>query len=207
MLSQGYISSTSVYGDHKGAWVDESSPSIRVSEKARRRLAAEHEWRRLADSCGIALSVLRLAGIYGAGRSALDTLRRNPRVLDETSDTLDMIVSRVHVHDIVAALVAAAVQHTEKQRDKGKECTIINIADDLPASRREVFTRAEELLRNAGRLERPVGRNTGGRLQSSRNRDRGNKRVSNARMKRLLLPSLSFPTYREGLQAISRDVL
>lgn len=204
---QGYLSSTSVYGDHNGAWVDESSPSIQVSEKGRRRLAAEHQWHRLAHSCGAALNVLRLSGIYGTDRSALDTLRKNPYVLDDTSDTLDMIVSRVHVDDIVAALVAAAVQHNEKQLGDEKGSSIINIADDLPASRRDVFKCAEDLLRNAGRLERPVGRNTEGRLQSGRNKDRRSKRVSNAKMKRLLLPSLSLPTYREGLQAIARDIL
>lgn len=203
------MSSTSVYGDHAGRWVCEDSPSLGPGKKGRTRLAVEAEWAQLARQAQSALTIFRLAGIYGEGRSAIDTLRRNPHVLAQTRPTADMIVSRIHVDDLVAALVAAIALADKPHVRWGHQLdpVIFNLADDRPASRQEVFSYAEDLLRQAG--EQVVLNQLDDRQQISsvRNRDRASKKVSNAKMKQLLIPKLSYPTYKDGLREIAKTVL
>lgn len=182
--------------------------------KGRARLKSERDWDRIGHVAGAQTYIMRLAGIYGLGRSALDTLRRNPGALDASKDTADMLVSRVHVDDITAALVAAATMHpgamgtTSKKRRAAT--TVVNIADNQPSSRSTVFEYAEKLLRAAGFTPLAKTANSGLPIEervtlSSRNRDRASKRVSNARMRSLLVPRLKYPTYREGLRAIAEE--
>jgi nucleoside-diphosphate-sugar epimerase len=72
----GYLSSTGVYGDHDGGWVDESSQLRSADPKACARIQAEAEWLKLHESCGLPVAVFRLGGIYGPGRSVEDAIRR-----------------------------------------------------------------------------------------------------------------------------------
>jgi nucleoside-diphosphate-sugar epimerase len=118
----GYLSTIGVYGDHQGAWVDESTPPHPVSERSRKRLAAEEAWLALGRRSGTAVQIFRLAGIYGPGRSPFD------RVLDGTATRIvkpDQVFNRIHVDDIAAVLAASL--------DRPRPGAIYNVADDAPA--------------------------------------------------------------------------
>lgn len=195
-----YLSSTSVYGDHAGQWVNEQSAYIRPADKGRYRLEAENEWALLAATCRNPISayIMRLAGIYGEGRSAVDTLRRNPAVLRQTANTANMYVSRVHVDDIVGALAAAMLKDPLPH-----QTSIFNIADDEPATRKTVFRYAADQL--VLPPQQTCSSTDASAKISTRNRDRGSKKVCNSKMKQLLLPKLKYPTYRHGLSTIARN--
>jgi nucleoside-diphosphate-sugar epimerase len=204
-----YLSSTSVYGEHDGGWVTEATTPADARSVGIERLEAEQGWAAIASSLSTAnahrLCIMRLAGIYGPGRSAIDTLLRRP-VFDRAGGAGAKLTSRVHVDDIVAALIAAA--------GHASASGVYNIGDNLPASRDEVFAYARGLLQNgkagpacAARLSQlenaalPVGD-----LQpaiSRRQRERTSKRVSNQRLCIDLLPKLAYPSFREGLDAIA----
>ncbi|KAI0561472.1 NAD(P)-dependent oxidoreductase [Gracilaria domingensis] len=202
----GYLSSTSVYGDHGGALVDENSSILNPSLKGQLRLEVENKWLDLAKHVEVPTCIFRVAGIYGPGRNALQTLLRNPNVVNQTKDTLDMIVSRIHVADLANAVTSAICLETGETDTEISISLdqVYNISDDLPASRRSVFTYAEALLRN---LELSQD-NTKYRYQplSVRHRIRASKQVSNAKMKNKLVPNLHFPSYREGLGAIAQEL-
>ncbi|XP_051115513.1 uncharacterized protein LOC127240731 isoform X2 [Andrographis paniculata] len=167
-----YLSSTSVYGDYGGSWVDEDYPPKPVSEVARARLAAEEEWLRLGQNLSIAAHVFRLGGIYGPGRSAVDTILKQEHLSDgQKTRLLKSYTSRIHVADIFQALHASILRPSP-----GK---IYNIVDDDPAPRAEVFEYAKKLKTAMGE-----------------------KRVSNARMKKELGVNLLHPSYRSGLRSI-----
>lgn len=201
---QGYLSSTSIYGDYKGAWVTEESVPRNPSRKASIRYAIEREWEDLVRDIGGSGTIFRLAGIYGPNRSALKTILRQPSVLKDSSDSMDMLVSRIHVDDIVSA-VCGAVDKSYSIEEAGNTL-VLNVADDAPASRREVFEYAESLLIERGLYkEVPVdgrGNDRTASVRTTRDLVRASKRVSNARMKELLNEKLCFPTYREGLLSI-----
>ncbi|XP_050206106.1 uncharacterized protein LOC126655828 isoform X2 [Mercurialis annua] len=103
-----YLSSTSVYGDYGGAWVDEDYPTSPTSESAKSRLAAEAGWLKLGASLGISTQVFRLGGIYGPGRSAVDTtIKQEPFSRSQKMRISKKYTSRVHVDDICQALKAS----------------------------------------------------------------------------------------------------
>lgn len=131
----GYLSSTNVYGDHQGGWVDETTPPTPSLDRGRYRLRAEAAWQALADERGKSLHIFRLAGIYGPGRSALDTVRsgRARRVI-----VPGQIFSRIHVADIAQGVAHAAAS--------GLPSRIYNIADDYPAPPQDVIEEAAKLL-------------------------------------------------------------
>jgi len=181
-----YLSSTSVYGDAGGDWVDESAPCLAGTERGRRRLAAEAGWRRLGDHAPVPVTVFRLAGIYGPGRSQLDAVRagRARRI-----DAPGQVFSRIHVDDITAALESAL---TSDQRE-----AVFNLADDEPAAAAEGVAYAAELPYRPPPPLVPVHHpSVSDRLRSMYSECR---RVGNRRMKQALLPRLRHPTYREGL--------
>ncbi len=132
----GYLySRPGVYGDRGGAWVDEETVPAPISARSRWRLAAEDDWRRLADRC--AVDIFRLAGIYGPGRSALDDLRvGKARLVVKPGHAF----GRIHRDDIVRAVLAAMNQ----ERPSGAR--ILNLADDEPAESADVVTEAARLL-------------------------------------------------------------
>ncbi len=185
----GYLSSNGVYGDHGGAIVDENSPLLASSPRALNRLCAEDQWRNLARARRLPLVIFRLPGIYGPGRSALDTVRegRAQRIFKE-----GQMFSRAHVDDI-----AAALQKSLQHPDAG---SLFNIADDEPAPPQDVIAYACELLNVA---PPPLIRFEEAQLSDmARSFYADNKRVSNALMKERLSVALKFPTFREGLRAI-----
>ncbi|KAL8528580.1 hypothetical protein ACS0TY_006127 [Phlomoides rotata] len=191
-----YLSSTSVYGDCGGEWVDEDYPVKPSNKRATSRLAAEEEWLRLGDNLGIAAQVFRLGGIYGPGRSAVDTILKQKRLSKgQRTRLLKKYTARVHVADICQSLHASILNPSP-----GK---IFNIVDDDPVPREEVFEFAEKLVEDKfpdlGKQHTSPERAESVVIKKS---SRGEKRVSNSRMKKELGVKLLHPTYRSGLQSI-----
>lgn len=183
-----YYSTVGVYGDFGGDWIDESAPLVPRNERSDRRVLAEQAWRDYARQRGLPLMILRLAGIYGPGRSTFDKLR------DGTSRPVvkpGQVFNRIHVEDIgrVTALAAAA-------RLDGT----FNLGDDEPAPPQDIIRHAAGMLGMAPPLEVPFDAASMTPMQRSFYAD--NKRVSNAAIKRALGIELLYPTYREGLAAI-----
>ncbi len=185
----GYLSTTGVYGDTAGAWVDELTPPAPGQARSRRRLAAEEAWLDLWRSHGRPVEVFRLAGIYGPGRSALDSVRagRGHRVVKPGH-----VVCRIHVDDIATTLRAAMGAPAPG--------SIYNLADDDPAPPQDVITEAARLLG----LDPPpeVALEDADLSPMARSFYAETRRVWNGRVKSRLGVRLAHPTYREGLRAI-----
>ena len=117
----GYLSTVGVYGDHKGQWVDEDSPTRPIHERSLRRLEAERAWLAFGTETGRRVEVFRLSGIYGPGRSVIDNLRAGTarRIVKP-----GQVFNRIHVDDIAAALAAAI------DNDTGHR--VYNVSDDEP---------------------------------------------------------------------------
>lgn len=187
-----YLSTVGVYGDHDGGWVDEKTPPAPVSDRSRVRLDAENAWTDFGERAGIPVALLRLAGIYGAGRSTLDNLR------DKTARRVikpGQVFNRIHVDDVAQAIDAAF-----RLRVRGP----VNVCDDEPSAPQDVVTFAAGLLD----LEPPPEQSFETlRLSMSPmalSFYGENKRVRNERLKRELGVTLKYPTYREGLRALAQ---
>ncbi|MEP3052245.1 MAG: SDR family NAD(P)-dependent oxidoreductase [Erythrobacter sp.] len=181
----GYLSSTGVYGDAKGAWVDETAPTGTGRRSARSQ--ADARWMELGAR------VFRLPGIYGPGRSALDRVQDGrARRIDMSKDGPRQVFSRVHVDDIVSAVIAALEQDAP--------LGAYNLADDLPASGNRVTEEAARLL---GMEPPPLETlEQAGLSEMARGFYSENRRVSNAKAKRVLNWRPKYPTYVEGLQSL-----
>ena len=183
----GYLSSTGVYGDHQGHWVDESSPSIAVGSQGQLRLAAENEWGLFAKTQQLPLTIFRLAGIYGPQRNVL------ARLMAGKNDTIikdGQFFSRIHVEDIVLAIIAV-MQHPQVGM------TIYNVADDEPAPSHVVDEYAASLLKRPPL--RRVAYDKAPLSPMAQEFYSHNKRVSNAKLKQELNLKLIYPSYKEGL--------
>lgn len=185
----GYLSTTGVYGDRAGGWVDETSELRPSTERGRARLAAEQGWLELWQRHGLPVHLFRLAGIYGPGRSQLDAARagRARRVVKP-----GQVFSRIHVDDIAQAL-AASIERPEPG-------AAYNLCDDAAAPPEEVVAYACELLGLA--VPPPIPFDTAELSDMARSFYAESKRVRNDRMKRELGVELEYPTYREGLKAL-----
>ena len=185
----GYLSTVGVYGDCQGGWVDETSPVRPMSERSLRRLQAEHAWCEFGRDSRRRVEVFRLAGIYGPGRSVIDSLRAGTarRIVKP-----GQVFNRVHVDDIALVLSRAI--------DKPVGHAIYNVADDEPAPPEDVVAYAAELLGVPVPPDVPFARAAFGDMAASFWAEC--KRVSNARIKTALGVALAYPTYREGLRAL-----
>lgn len=184
----GYLSTTGVYGDWGGAWVDETSETRAGNARLARRIEAEQHYLGLPQS-----HVFRLAGIYGAGHSAIDDVRAGTaRRIDKPGQ----VFSRIHVEDIAGALFASMQQPASGE--------IYNLCDDAPAPAHEVVAYACELL---GHPVPPLlpWREAGLSAMGSEFYS-ASRRVSNRKLKEKLGYALQYPTYREGLQAIAKSL-
>jgi nucleoside-diphosphate-sugar epimerase len=181
----GYLSTTGVYGDRAGGWVDEVSALQPSGQRGRRRLAAEQAWRGLRQPAHL----FRLAGIYGPGSSALDAVRegRARRVVKP-----GQVFSRIHVADIAQVLEASMA--------RPHPGTAYNVCDDDAAPPADVVTFACALLKVAPPPEVPFEQAELSPMARSFYDD--NKRVSNTRIKQELGVALLYPSYRDGLPAI-----
>ncbi len=179
----GYLSTTGVYGDWGGAWVDELSALRGDSPRLQARIAAEAAWRARGGH------VFRLAGIYGPGRNVLDEVRSGTA---KRIDKPGQVFSRIHVEDIAQAVLASM--------QKPSPGAVYNVCDDEPAASHEVVSYACGLL---GVAPPPLVPFEQAMLSPmAREFYAANRRVRNDRIKNELGVSLKYPSYREGLQAM-----
>lgn len=174
----GYLSSTGVYGDAGGSWVDESAPIGAGRRTA--RADADVEWQQLGP-------VFRLPGIYGPGRSALERVCAGKA---HRIDLPDQVFSRVHVDDIVSGVIAGF------NSPRG----VYNIADDLPCSQNAVIDHACSLLDVAPPPFQSLGEAQLSPMARAFYAEK--RRISNQKAKRLLGWLPHYPTYKQGLDAI-----
>lgn len=187
----GYLSTTGVYGDAAGGWVDEETPAAPGQARSVARLAAEQGWLALQPS--LPVHVFRLPGIYGPGRSVIDELRAGTarRIVKP-----GQFFSRIHVDDIVAGLCASMAAPNPGR--------IYNLADDEPAPSSEVVAHAAALLGMVPPPEQAFADIAPTLSPMARSFYAENRRVRNERMKKELNVRLTYPTYREGLAGILR---
>lgn len=186
-----YLSTIGVYGDHRGAWIDEATAPAPSSERSQWRLAAEDGWRALAQRRKAAVHVLRLAGIYGPGQNALVNLRAGTakRIVKQ-----GQVFNRIHVEDIARA-IDAAFAFPDPHADR-----IWNVCDDEPAPPQDVVAYAAKLIG----VEPPpeIDFETADLSPMARSFYSECKRCSNRAMREELGVSLAYPTYREAMDAL-----
>jgi nucleoside-diphosphate-sugar epimerase len=185
----GYLSTTGVYGDHGGAWIDEDTPRGSVSARGQRRVEAEAAWAALAAQHNLPLHYFRLAGIYGPGRNQLASVKKGTARRIEKAG---QVFSRIHVEDIAEILYASM-----HQPDAGRA---YSVCDDEAAPPQDVVAYAAQLL---GVDPPPLTAFEAADLSPMAQSFYGeNKRIKNDRIKSELGVALKYPTYREGLRAL-----
>ena len=185
----GYLSTTGVYGDHGGGWVDEATPLTPTTERGRARVAAETAWMDLFHEHGLSLHIFRLAGIYGPGRGPFEKVR------DGTARRIikpGQVFSRIHVEDIAQVLIASM--------HRPSPGAIYNLCDDDPAPPQDVIAHAATLLGLPLPPEMPFDRAKLSPMAASFYAE--SKRVDNRRIKAELGVRLRYPDYRAGLAAL-----
>lgn len=181
----GYLSTTAVYGDHKGGWVDETTGLTPGTARGAARVAAEQAW----SALGLPLHIFRLAGIYGPGRGPFEKVRDGTaRRIIKTGQ----VFSRTHVQDIAQVLAASIARPAPGG--------IYNVCDDDPAPPEDVLSHAARLL---GLPDPPaIPYETAEMTPMARSFYAESKRVRNDRIKADLCLKLLYPTYREGLAGL-----
>ena len=182
----GYLSTTGVYGDHQGAWVDEDTPLAPSTRRGRMRVAAEAAWQAVP---GLPLHIFRLAGIYGPGRGPFAKVRSGTarRIIKP-----GQVFSRIHVDDIAQVLAASIARP-----DPG---AVYNVCDDDPAPPQDVIAHAAELLGLP--LPPAVSFDQAEMTPMARSFYAESKKVRNERIKTDLGVTLAYPDYRAGLRAL-----
>ncbi len=185
----GYLSTTGVYGDTGGEWVSEASWLKPTGDRQRRRVEAERGWLDQHRRHGVPMHVFRLAGIYGPGRSAIDSLRAGTA---KRIDKPGHVFCRIHVDDVAAVLRASM----ERPNLGG----IYNVADDLPAPQHEVVEHAARLLGVEPPPLTPFAEAALSPMAASFYADC--RRVRNDRIRNRLGVALRYPDYRAGLSGV-----
>ena len=186
----GYLSTTAVYGDRGGDWVDEESALAPSTTRGRARLDAEWEWLEHGKKAVQPVHIFRLAGIYGPGRNQLESIRAGTakRIIKQ-----DQVFNRIHVEDIASVLQASIAAP-----DPGR---VYNVCDDEAAPPQDVVTFAALTLGRRAPDETPF--EEAELTDMARSFYSENKRVRNGRIKEELGVTLKYPTYREGLKALA----
>ena len=185
----GYLSTTGVYGDRGGEWVDEDSPLEPSTARGHRRLAAERGWLALHERHGLPVYLFRLAGIYGPGRNQLESIK------DGTAKRIvkpGQVFSRIHVEDIAGVLEASIAAPSPGRA--------YNVCDDEPCPPQDVVAYAAKLLGCEPPPEIPF--EEADLSPMARSFYAESKRVSNRRIRQELGYRLIYPTYREGLGSL-----
>jgi nucleoside-diphosphate-sugar epimerase len=190
----GYLSSTVVYGDRGGGWVDEDTLPAPSQDRGHRRLAAETAWCAFAGNR--AVDVFRLAGIYGPGQSAFDDLRsdRARRIVKPGHE-----FGRIHRDDIAAAVLAAMRQG----RLPGRR--VLNLADDTPAESAAVIEEAARLLGEPPPPAVAFADAAPAMSPMAHSFWAENRKVASRKTQAALGLAWRYPSYREGLRAILRE--
>ena len=182
----GYLSTTGVYGDHQGGWVDEATALTPSTKRGQMRVEAEAAWQSIPN---LPLHIFRLAGIYGPGRGPFAKVRNGTarRIIKE-----GQVFSRIHVDDIAQVLEASI-----NQPNPG---AIYNLCDDDPAPPEDVIAHAAELL--VLPIPPAISFEEADMTPMARSFYAESKRVSNDRIKTELGVTLLYPDYRTGLAAL-----
>lgn len=185
----GYLSTTGVYGDHQGGWIDEATPLTPSTKRGQLRVNAEARWQTLAEKAGLPLHIFRLAGIYGPGRGPFAKVRAGTarRIIKE-----NQVFSRIHVEDIAQVLLASI--------QKPRPGAVYNLCDDDPAPPQDVIAYAAELLGLP--IPEAVSFETADMTPMARSFYAESKRVRNELIKTELGVQLRYPDYRTGLKAL-----
>lgn len=185
----GLLSTTGVYGDQGGDWVDEDTPLVPATHRGGLRATQNEAWMKLWEEHGLPVHVFRLAGIYGPGRSAFDKLRAGTarRIVKS-----GQVFSRIHVEDIVQVLLAS-IAHPHPGR-------AYNVADDAPCPPQDVIETAAKML--GVPVPPDLTFEEADLSPMARSFYADNKRVSNARIKSELGVTLRYPDHHAGLKAI-----
>ncbi len=188
----GYLSTTGVYGDHGGGWVDEATPTapmVQLNQRSQWRVAAERAWLEWAAALGLPMHIFRLAGIYGPGRNALENLRQGKarRIVKPGH-----VFCRIHVEDLATVLQASMARPNPG--------AIYNVCDDEAAPPQDVIAHAAQLL---GQTPPPeIAFHEADLSPMAASFYKHNKRVRNDRIKEELGVQLQYPNYRAGLAAL-----
>jgi nucleoside-diphosphate-sugar epimerase len=188
----GYISSTGVYGDTQGEWVDESSPLLASTDRNRQRIEVESAWLKIGKDHGLPIMIFRCVGIYGPGRNLLLSVRQGrARRIDKPG----LVFSRIHSEDLAQTLEASM-----KKPHPGE---IYNVSDDYPSPPAEAVEYACSLLG----VEPPplIPYEEADLSPTARGFYITNKRISNKKIKQELGVTLRYPDYRSGLNELLKD--
>lgn len=184
LTSIAYLSTVGVYGDHNGAWVDETSECRPKSARSVARMKAENEWLAFGARTGVPVAVLRLSGIYGPGRNTFINLSEgSARRLVKPGQ----VFNRIHVEDIAAAVEGAFARHANG---------VFNITDDEPAPPQDVVTYAAGLMGVSPPDEQDF--ETAELSPMARSFYGENKRVANSLSKSALGLDYAYPNYRSA---------
>ena len=184
----GYLSTTGVYGDTKGGWVDENTTPNPQQERSKRRFSCEREWLETK----LPVQILRLPGIYGPGRSAFESL------FNETAKMIDkpgQVFSRIHVDDIAGSVLFLINLYSQ-----GKNPSVINIADNLPTSNLEVITFAAKIAKKSLPLTIPFEIAKAEMSPMALSFWQENRKVDNKLLCENLGYSLIHPDFKSGLK-------
>ncbi len=187
----GMISTTGVYGDRGGAWVDEDTPPAPTGPRGQRRAEAERAW--AAAFPGARVDLFRAAGIYGPGRSVLDDVRAGTA---RRVDKPDHLFGRIHRDDIARAVLAAMRQ------DRAPGPRVLNLNDDEPATNANVVAEAARLLGAPAPPLVPFEQALAEMSAMGRSFWAENRKVSGRKTQERLGLTWRYPTFREGLAAI-----
>lgn len=182
----GYLSSTSVYGNHGGAWVDEDTECMPCNKKSRTRFLAEQQWLDLYSAHELPVHIFRLSGIYGPNKNCLEKIRNGT---DFTIIKKEQFFSRIHVADICLAVLASINSPTPGE--------VYNVSDDEPAPIHIVQQFGASILNKNPLQEIPFERSN---LSSqAKNFFNDNKKISNQKIKNNLNIQWQYPNYKSGL--------
>ncbi len=190
----GYLSTTGVYGDSKGEWVSEKNLPNPQQPRSQRRLACEEAW----QNSGLPIQILRLPGIYGPGRSALESIQNSQCKIIEKQG---QVFSRIHVDDI-----AGATFHLINKASQGIKPSVVNISDNLPTPNKDVLTYAAKLLK------KPLPPKESFEVASSQMSPMAqsfwqeNRRICNNLLCNELGYSLIHPDYKSGLNSCFQEI-
>ena len=185
-----YLSTTGVYGDCAGAWIDETRPPAPKADRALRRWDAEQRFRAWRQAAGWELVILRVAGIYWPGRLPLERLRKGLPLIREQEAPFS---NRIHVDDLVNVCTAAM--------QRGGDGEVYNVSDGHPSTMTDYFTRLADVAGLPRPPQIPLSEGEGSLSAGMLSYLRESRRLSNKKMLRELGIRLRYPSLQSGLPA------
>ncbi len=185
----GYLSSTSVYGDHKGAWVDENTKLLSKSKLGKTRIGVENDWINFSKQNNIDLTIFRLAGIYGPERNPFKNLNdKNYRFVVKKNH----IFNRIHVEDIANIIMSYLLFD--------KKDFIFNLSDGYPSSNFD-FVKEASLISNSN-LPKMIPYDMANLSPIAKSFFEESKRVSNSKIKKFINYKFLYPNFKTGLRSL-----